>query len=149
MRGHYAQPSLHIHPPPDLFEKIMRRIEQERKIILLKRKLAFYFVSFSGSLAALFPAFNAARAGFAESGFGSYFSLLFSDTGTVLTYSQNFGLSLLESLPIISLSFLCVALIWLFASLRFIETLMKNFFTSQHLHTHSDFYRKKNLNVWC
>ncbi|MDP2705529.1 MAG: hypothetical protein U1D31_03550 [Patescibacteria group bacterium] len=53
-----------------------------------------------------------------QSSFYSYFSLLFSDTDIVLAHSQEFALSLLESLPFMGITVSLVAIVALLVSIK-------------------------------
>jgi len=84
--------------PPELLEKILNRLTKQQKLAAKRRLFVFSF-SLLGSLIALIPAWQFVWSGFAESGFWQFFSLLFSDAAVVLTYWQNYALSLLETFP--------------------------------------------------
>jgi membrane protein CcdC involved in cytochrome C biogenesis len=110
MRKNYGQ----------LFEKIMLRIKEEQRIAAVKRIMVVSFVVAAGSIAAFIPVFNAMRASLYDSGFISSFSLIFSDFGVVLSYWQNFSLSLLETFPVLEfVEVLSVSLVF-FISVNFI-----------------------------
>ena len=87
-----------------LFERILMRIKEERRLIAVKRMLVASFVVMAGSVAAFIPIFNAARTGLYESGFINSLSLIFSDFGIVMSYWQNFALSLLETFPVLEVA---------------------------------------------
>jgi hypothetical protein len=77
------------------------------------------------------------QAGFSESGFFHFFSLLFSDFSVIASYWDNFIISLLETLPVIKLTLLFTAvlifleMLKLFANdLRFISK------SKQSIHSH-------------
>lgn len=91
-------------PRADLFGKIINRINEEREMVSLKRRIFIFSAGLLCSIAAVIPAFRMARAGFFDSGFLSYFSLLFSDTAIVMAYWKNFSFSLLETLPVIEIA---------------------------------------------
>jgi len=92
---------------------IMRQIGREQKKADLFRT-AFFSATLIISLLALFPVFNLLKSNLVASGFAEYFSLIFSDWEIVSAYWQNFSLSLLEVLPVMSLAaFLTVILILL------------------------------------
>jgi len=105
-------------PSNGLFDKIIARFKQERSLII-KRRLILFSVGLVSSVVAFIPAGRMVRTGLIESGFIQYFSLIFSDFGVVTTYWQNFSLTLLESIPVISLVlFLTITLLFL-ESLKF------------------------------
>ncbi len=107
-----------IEPPDGLFEKIMSRIARERGFLTLKRRLVIFAFGIAGSAAAFIPIFKMAQAGFVESGFIQFFSLLFSDAETVIVYWRNFGLALLETLPVTSVALLLAAVLVFLESLK-------------------------------
>jgi len=112
-------------PPKDLFSKIISNIElSKRKRVLIKR-VAVFSVSLLGSLAALVPAVLILRTNFTESGFYQYFSLMFSDFGTIISYWQDYFTSLLESLPVFSLIFLLLSILWFISSLEYLAKNIK------------------------
>jgi hypothetical protein len=70
------------------------------------------------SLAGLIPAFKMLTNDLSQSGFYEYFSLIFSDGGSILAYWKEFVFSLLESLPMVSIIFTFSLLFICFLSLR-------------------------------
>lgn len=99
--------------PIGLLEKILNRLTRERKLSAKRRLFVFSF-SLLASLIALIPAWQFVWSGFAQSGFFQFFSLLFSDAAIVLTYWQNYALSLLETFPVSRLIiFLAITFIFL------------------------------------
>ena len=120
-------------PPKGLFNKIMARIQEERRLLTIKRRLMIFSLGAVGSAIAFIPALKMVQTGLYESGFMQFFSLIFSDFGTVVSYWQNFVMSLLETFPIIDLAiFLTVILIFL-ESLKFLVKDIKIIFTSTRL----------------
>lgn len=109
--------------PDGLFDKIMGRLQKERKILTLKRRLAIFSLGAILSALGLIPAYQTLQASLAESGFFQFFSLIFSDSQIISAYWQNFVLSLLESLPTLNLIiFLAVTIVFL----EFLKLLIKN-----------------------
>jgi len=104
--------------PPGLYDKIMLRLDRERKIASAKKWVfAGTFVLFV-SLAASFPIWGMLQKESAQSGFAQYLSLVFYDFRTIPLYWQDFGLTLLESLPVIALAGTLSVLFALLASVR-------------------------------
>lgn len=100
-----------LYSMEELFLRIMNRIHKEQRLLVIKRRIAVFSVILVGCVIALLPAFNMVKIALAESGFMQFLSLLFSDFGVVASYWQSFALTLLESLPILSLTiFLAVIL---------------------------------------
>jgi len=106
--------------PAGLFEKVMRRIELEKKAQILRRYFIFTSVSFVAALILIFPAWRAFRSNIAQTGFNQYISLLFLDSKTVLANWQDYSLTLLESLPIINAILLLAAIFAILFTLKLI-----------------------------
>ncbi|MDD3101949.1 MAG: hypothetical protein PHE59_02285 [Patescibacteria group bacterium] len=112
-------------PSDGLFDQIMSRIHEEQKIIMVKRRFAIFFVGLIGSMAAFMPAFKMMQTGFNESGFINFFSLFFTDIGMVMTYWRSFAMTLLGTLPLMSVAtFLVIVFIFL-ESLKFLTQDMR------------------------
>jgi hypothetical protein len=119
--------------PEGLFAKVMSRIQQEKQYRMLQRRIIIFSFGLVASVGAIIPVFKAVQAGFAESGFWRFFSLLFSDFEVVTTYWQSFALSLLETLPVMSLIMLSAAILVFFGLLRFLTRDIKSIFASVKL----------------
>ncbi len=99
--------------PAGLYDLVFKQIYQRQRFMILRRKI-IYGLGLIFSALAFIPTVLSLKTGLVESGFTQYFSLLFSDFNVVSAYWQSFLLTLLESLPIISLAvFLAVLLIFL------------------------------------
>jgi hypothetical protein len=72
------------------------------------------------SLIGLVPAFQILLSGLAHSGFYEYFSLIFSDGGSMITYWKELSLSLAESLPVMSIVFALSLFFVCFLSLKYL-----------------------------
>jgi len=112
-------------PPRGLLKKIMRQIRAERRLITIKRRITIFFFFFFGSAAALFSSFRFVRAGFAETGFFRFFSLIFSDADIIFAYWQSFALSLLETIPVTSLMLFSLAVLVFLMSLKLLSKNIK------------------------
>jgi len=104
--------------PLGLFSQVIGRLKREERLLHLKRRATILALGAIISALALIPAGQMVWAGFSESGFFQFFSLLFSDAGIVLTYWQSFGLSLLETLPAMSLIILLTVILAFVESLK-------------------------------
>lgn len=103
-----------FEPPVGLFERIMRRIDEERRLITVKRRVFLFSAGLFVTIVALVPAARMAWNGLTESGFLKFLSLIFSDAEIIAGYWQNFVMSLLETLPVMGLVlFLAVTLAFL------------------------------------
>ncbi|MGA2418332.1 MAG: hypothetical protein ABSF55_03785 [Candidatus Staskawiczbacteria bacterium] len=102
-----------IEPPIGLFEKIIKRIHKEERLLVLRRIIIFS-TTLIISVIGFFPALNMLVSDFNQSGFLHFLSLMFSDFSIVTIYWQSFAMTLLETLPAISLAlFLAVLLTFL------------------------------------
>jgi len=104
--------------PPGLFDKVMLRIEREEKISAVKRRLAGFSVIFIAALAISLPLWLDLFTELNQSGFIQYLMLPFYDLRAVAVSWQDFSLSLLETLPMIILTFSLSGLFVLLFSLR-------------------------------
>ncbi|MFA5087375.1 MAG: hypothetical protein WC470_03705 [Candidatus Paceibacterota bacterium] len=101
-----------IEPPVYLFKKITSRIEKEERLLALKRRIFAFFAGLFGLIPALVYTLKLTQDNIAKSGFGEYFSLLFSDSAVLARYWYNFFSTLLESFPIVeSIILLAIILI--------------------------------------
>ncbi len=107
-----------IELPEGLFDRIICRIREERRLLVFKRRLAFYSVGAIGSLIAFIPAFGAMWTELAQSGLAQFISLIFSDTGAVFAFWDVFVLSILESLPALSIAVVFATLFIFLGSLK-------------------------------
>jgi ABC-type spermidine/putrescine transport system permease subunit I len=108
---------INIEPPIGLFEKIIKRLHREERILVLKR-VALFSTTLIISTIGFFPSFNMLVSDFSQSGFLRFFSLMFSDFSTVTTYWQSFGMILLETLPAISLALFLAVLVTFLQSIK-------------------------------
>lgn len=92
-----------IEPPQALLGDIFLRIEKEKKLVIIKRRVSFFAVGLALSIVALVPAFKMVWDGISSSGFAQFLSLMFTDSALVMAYWQSFTFTLLESLPIFSI----------------------------------------------
>lgn len=108
-----------IQPSGDLYEKIVSDIHAKR-IRLAKMKCVFFTASSFVFLMAVVLSFNYVLQGFTSTGFWNYFSLMFSDVGTVFVYWKEYLLSLVESFPVVSFTFFLLMTLLLLGSVRLI-----------------------------
>jgi len=113
-------------PSADLFNKIMKRISTEKKLIAIKRRIMIFTVVAVFSIVALIPTLNSLWINLSNSGFVQFFSLLFSDGGMMLSYWQSFSLALLESLPILDVVAILAIILACLISIRFVFKDIKN-----------------------
>jgi hypothetical protein len=111
--SHLRQPKV----PDSLLSGIITSIRRAERRRAAERLILFFPLSI-GSLIALYFTFRSTWAASAESGFFSYLSLLFSDFQVVITHWQNYSLSLLETLPAISISLSLASILLLINFIR-------------------------------
>ena len=121
-----------IVPPPELTAVILARVFTEQQRIARIRLALFGFVAV-GSLFAFIPVIHYAGGEFSRSGFMDYFTLLFSDGGSVLLYWKEFSLSLVESLPVLSLAAVFATLLVFLESLQLLAKNIRMAFLSTRL----------------
>lgn len=119
--------------PEQLFLRVMSRIERERRLRALRRRLVIFGFGAVFSLVVFIPLFDMARTALAESGFITFFSLIFSDFGTVLALWKDYLYSLLETIPVLEISMLLAAAFIFFGSLRFFFRDIKKFISLPRL----------------
>lgn len=112
-----------------LFEKVLTRIEAEKKRRAARARLGFVMGIFFASIISVIPVWNAFWVSIASSGFGQYLTLIFSDSKVVANNWQDFGLSLLESLPVMNVAGFLAVLLVLLLTMKFMFIYSKTVFT--------------------
>jgi hypothetical protein len=111
-----------IEPPEYLHGAILKRINALQMKAILRRRITCG-IAFCVSLAALPVAFNYLAGELVRSGFSQYISLVFSDTGALITYWKEFTLALAESLPLIGITAFLSSILALLVAIRtFLKT---------------------------
>ena len=129
MRKDYEKLFSNIYPPNppiELFDKIMGRINAERRLRTLRRRVLLFSIGLTLSMLALIPSVKLVYSNSIQSGFIQLSSLLFSDSSVVAFYWSNFLMSLLETLPAASLAMVLAAMFVFFGSLKFLLKDIKN-----------------------
>ncbi len=108
-------------PSAGLFNRVLATIQIKQRRLVVRRNV-FCSLGLLVSLVLLIPAWQMVQVGLAESGFLEFFSLLFSDSGMMAASWQNFGMVLLESLPVTGLALLLIAVAGAVSSFSFIIT---------------------------
>ena len=105
-----------IEPSEQLRSRIMSSIRLEARRFA-RIRLAFFGTAAMVSLAGMIPSFQYAAREFYQSGFYEYLSLLFSDSGAVISSWKTFAFSLAETMPLAELTiFLAIALVFLISA---------------------------------
>jgi len=100
-----------IQPRADLYDRVINRINHEEKFMILKRRLILRSAGLLLSIFALIPLGIRLFSDIASSGFTQFLSLLFSDFSIVMANIGDYVLSLLELMPVLSLSLASAALL--------------------------------------
>lgn len=93
------------HPavPEGLLARVMSRIESEKELMQLRKKI-FLFSAFSAaSLPLMIFSWINFQAGASQSGLFQLASLAFTDFSTIVSHYQDFMLSIAEALPILAM----------------------------------------------
>jgi hypothetical protein len=101
-------------PPPDLHAKVIERVRQYKRRVLIAKTAGFGVLFAASSMMLAVAYFNLVSA-FVHSGFFEFTSLFFSDFGAAMANFQDFAFSILESFPVFSAAFLLagiIAVIW-------------------------------------
>lgn len=118
-------------PSADLFIKILKRIERERRLQLIK-KLVLVSFSFVVSVGLGGMVWRSLMAELVRSGFLSYLSLAYYDLSLIEAHWHEFTLSLLESLPALTLSGFLILLLSALLSLRFLVRYLNLVWSLKH-----------------
>lgn len=92
--------------PDGLVSSVMERVRMEEEYFQFRKTMAFVFCGLCLSILGFMWSLGLFLGDIARSGFSLVVSLAVSDTGTVLSYWQDFGYSVLETLPAISAIFM-------------------------------------------
>ena len=106
MRKDYEELFTHIkpkEPPAGLFDRIILAIKREQELQRTKRLLFSFLFLLVVSLIATPFSWTMLSSQVKSSGILYFISTAVSDFGTFLTLWQNFGLAILESLPIMGI----------------------------------------------
>jgi hypothetical protein len=103
--------------PSGLLEKVLKRIHREERLLVFRRIILFS-ITLTVSLVGFLPAFNMLLADFKQSGFLQFLSLTFSDFSIVVTYWKSFVMTLLQTLPAISLALFMTVLLTFLQSIK-------------------------------
>jgi hypothetical protein len=106
-------------PSPDLAFSVWRTIIAQDKRTARFKLWSLSLVLFVSSVG-LIPAFQILLSDLTHSGFYEYFSLIFSDGGSMITYWKELSFSLAESLPIMSIVFILSLFFVVFLSLKYL-----------------------------
>lgn len=103
----------------DLVENVWRAIVLHDRCIARVKLWAFSAVG-AVSFVGLIPAFKVLLGDLVQSGFYEYFSLIFSDSGLILSVWRELVFSLAQSLPVLSIVFTLSLVFIFFLSLKYI-----------------------------
>lgn len=104
--------------PAGLFNAIMERIKEEQRLLTIRHRITLFSLAAAVSLAICIPALNAARTELAQSGAVQFLSLAFSDPESVFMFWSDFALSILESIPVLSIAIFLAAVFAFLISLK-------------------------------
>lgn len=122
----------HSEPPEYLFSMVMDRIAEEKRRLIVKRKVAFFAAWFAVSLGASSAAVRMLWSAMAESGFITFFRLVFSDFRTVIDSWESYSYALLETMPTARLSIFLGASIVVLLSFKLLSCNIEDLETRYH-----------------
>lgn len=107
-----------VEAPEALYHSVLMRVDAVRLRAMRIKFAVFSLLGFTAGIS-LIPLTSSAIAQAIESGFIDYASLVMTDGAVVLSYWQEFGITLIESLPILAITLILIALFTLLESVRF------------------------------
>lgn len=119
-------------PSTELYVKVLSRIN-DVQVRGARIRVLLSGLGLIGALSLMFFAYNYTITELAGSGFTNYFSLLFSDADALVLYWKEFGLTLLESLPLFGVSILILSVLFCLSMLRTVAKNIDIAFTHLHL----------------
>ena len=123
-----------MDPSEDLYARVAMRLHDEDRYLRIRRRFFALFALFLFSAIAIPFAVSALSSSASASGFTTLVSLIASDSEVVLEYWQEFGYSLLETLPVLMFVVLLgLSIIFLF-SLEFIRKEFRSVWKHLQLH---------------
>ncbi len=105
-------------PAKELLQKILSLIATEQKLNRLRWQIGLVSTVSVASVTALLPAIKMFYGDITSSGFARLFSLLFSDPRLIVAAWNDFALSILESMPVMSILLVSSILFLLLGALR-------------------------------
>ncbi len=132
--NHIIRPSTvaAVQVPPELFNKVMRRLELEHKLVIMRRRFTVTAILSLLVLALIVPVWQIFQADLIESGLGQYLAVAFYNYQAAAGNWSDFSLTLLEALPVMSLVELLTAVLAWLVTLKFIVQYSK--FISNYSH---------------
>ncbi len=122
---HASKPSL---VPRGLFSRIIKRLKLERQLRIVQKHLGFFAVLLGVFLFLSIFAFVGLKQVLAESSFGPYLSLVFSDPGIVLKYWNSFLFSVFESMPGTGIALFLTAFAFLLLLVKLASSSLEKFY---------------------
>lgn len=117
-----------VTPPRGLFSRIIKRLGLEKELILIKRHLGFFTSLLVIFLILSIFAVIGIRQVLAESSFGQFVSLIFSDPSVVIKYWHSFLFASFESMPGITATALLFSVALLMLFVRFTAIAIERLF---------------------
>ena len=125
-----------IDQPFGLFSRVKLRVSYERTLAIMRKYSVFIAAIFVLAIIFTVPAWNALLSDIRHSGFVQYLGLILSDFRIVLDNWQDYSLSLLESLPALTVAIFLVIILVILVAIRFfrkfILIMRKNYLLRTH-----------------
>lgn len=119
-QNHEKRPKCQKAPgaPAGLLNTILERIKEEQRLLTIRRRITLFSLAAATSFAVCIPALNTTKAELAQSGIMQFLSLAFSDPDSVFMFWSDFALSILESIPVLSIAISLAAVFAFLISLK-------------------------------
>jgi len=108
-----------VTPPQGLFSRIIKRLGLEKELAIVRGNLKFFTTLLVMFLILSVFAFIGVKHVLAESSFGPFVSLIFSDPAVVIKYWHSFLFAAFESMPGVAIAGLIFSLAFLILFVRF------------------------------
>ena len=118
-----------VTPPTYLLNRVIKRINTERELAAVKRKVAYFSITLTGSIVVFSMTLLSLEGSLIESEILKLFSVFVSDPGASLANWQDSTLFFLESLPVAHLAIFFAALLAVLQSLKYVAKYTNNIFS--------------------
>jgi hypothetical protein len=118
--------------PSDTLRNSIVRSIQRGEVRRARVSIALALTAGSASILGIVLSIQYAVSSLAQSGFFQYASLIFSDADILTAYWQGFAFSLIETVPLLAITFMLAAFAAFLVSLRMLATNMRSGLTLSH-----------------
>jgi hypothetical protein len=127
------QPTMNQQPSPQLYQRIIQRIEREKRLAILKRNIAYSSSFLLLSAIGFFIGTKIFYAEAASSGMFNFIALGFIDARVLSQNFSEFALSIIQAVPIDTLAVVLALLVIMLGSARSLWGALNGFKITSHL----------------